>query len=97
MDDDGFVYRNIRGGWAVKEGMGSRNVEQAVGGIQILPDPPYAVDLAVVEIESRVAVGEEHITSGITANGHVATKVHALIADERGKARVVIEANIVCL
>lgn len=87
MDNDGLIDRNLRARRGIKERMSSRNVI-AVGRIQVLPDPPYTVDLAVMEIKSRVAVGEEHIASGITADGHVATKVHALLVDEGCHARV---------
>lgn len=92
----GLVQLQIRGRRVVQEGMRAGEVV-AVARIQVLPDPPYTVDLAVVEVESRVAVGEEHIASGIAANRHVAAKVHALVANEGCEARVWLEANVVGL
>lgn len=96
MNDDGLINRDIRRRWAIQHCMGSKNVV-AVGRVQVLPDPPHAVDLAVVKVESRVAVGEEHVATGVTADGEVATKVDALLANEGRVARIVIISDVVCL
>jgi hypothetical protein len=55
----------------VEEGDGASDGVQAVGRVLVLPDPPDAVDHAVVQEECGVARRGEEISAWVTADGVV--------------------------
>lgn len=75
-----IIERAVRTGWHVKESLRPGNSfvrELALVRRQHLPDPPDAVDHAVVKVKSRVTGAGEHIVAGIAAEGVVTAAVNA--------------------
>lgn len=64
----------------------SRNSVLARLQVLVLPDPPGAIDLSVVQPEHRVSGGDEEISTWVTADGVVATGVDTVEAVEEGCA-----------
>jgi len=58
----------------VQESTGASNAlcAEALGDVEVLPDPPDAVDLRVVEVEGWVAGGDEEVAAWVAAEGVVA-------------------------
>ena len=77
---DLIIKRAVRARRLVKESLRSSDGfarELALVRRQHLPDPPDAVDHAVVKVECRVAGASEHVVAGIAAEGVVAAAVNA--------------------
>ena len=56
----------------VEQGAGTRDGVEAVEGVQVLPDPPDAINHGVVQVEGWVAGRNHEVAAGITAHGEVA-------------------------
>jgi len=67
-------------GRGVVDGDGSGNDTGALGGVLVLPDPPDAVDLAVVDPEGRVTRAGKDVTGRVALEGEVAASVNAILA-----------------
>lgn len=63
--------------WVVEEVDASANGILARRQVLVLPDPPGAVDLSVVQPEHGVSRGDEEISTGVTTDGVVPTGVDA--------------------
>lgn len=77
---DLIIKRAVRAGRLVKESLRSGDGfarELALVRRQHLPDPPDAVDHAVVKVECRVAGASEHVVAGIATKSIVAAAVDA--------------------
>ena len=75
-----IIERAVRAGWHVKESLRAGDGfarELALVRRQHLPDPPDAVDHAVVKVECRVAGAGEHVVAGVAAESVVAAAVDA--------------------
>lgn len=74
-----IIERAVRTGWHVKESLrpgDSFARELALVRRQHLPDPPDAVNHAVVKVKCRVAGAGEHIVAGIATEGVVTAAVN---------------------
>ena len=77
---DLIIERAISARWHVEESLRAGDGvarELALLRRQHLPNPPDAIDHAVVKVECRVAGAGEHIIAGIAAKGVVAAAVNA--------------------
>ena len=75
-----IIERAVRAGWHVKESLrpgDSFARELALVRRQHLPDPPDAVNHAVVKVKCRVAGAGEHVVAGVAAESVVAAAVDA--------------------
>lgn len=61
--------RGVGGRGRVEKGAcaGDAGLADACGAVELLPDPPDAVDHAVVEVEEGIAGGGEEIATGVSA------------------------------
>jgi len=67
-------------GWRVVQCDGSGDGILSVLEVLVLPDPPGAVDLCVVEEEGRVAGGREDVSAWVAADCEMSAGVHAVEA-----------------
>lgn len=75
-----ILQRTVRTRRVVQERPCARNSvisELALVRRQFLPNPPHAVDVGVVQVESRVARGCEDVVTGVATEGVVAAAVDA--------------------
>lgn len=74
---DDICQRSVAAGRVVVQGDGAGDGVLAVLQVLVLPDPPGAVDLGVVDPEGRVSGGDEDVSAWVTAHGEVACGVYA--------------------
>ncbi len=78
---DDILQSAVSARGVVVQGDGAGDGVLAVVQVLVLPDPPGAVDLRVVEPEGWVSGGNEDVSAWVTADGEVACGVYAA---ERG-------------
>ena len=71
------MQSSISAGRGVVQGDGSSDGVLSVLQILVLPDPPCAVDLCVVQEEGGVSWGGEDVSTWVSADGEVAAGVYA--------------------
>jgi hypothetical protein len=76
---DIILQSAISAGWGVVQCDCSGNGVLSVLEILVLPDPPCAVDLCVVEEEGWVSRGGEDVSAWITANSEVSSGMYATV------------------
>lgn len=72
--------------WVVEEVDASSNGVLASLQVLVLPDPPGAIDLSVVQPEHGVSGGDEEVSTGVATDGVVTTSVDTEEAVEEGHA-----------
>ena len=76
-DINNGVQGGVRRGRVVHEGTGTGDGVLALVEVQVLPDPPHAVDHAVVMPEGDIAGAHVDIAAGVAAHGVMAATVNA--------------------
>lgn len=88
-----IVQRGV-GGWRkVEESVCAADCVLAVVQILVLPDPPGAINLSVVQEEVWVTRRCVQVTAGISANPEMATGVHADVTCREISLHPVLEAG----
>jgi hypothetical protein len=75
------LQSSISAWWGVVQGNGSSDGILSVLKILVLPDPPCAVDLCMVEEEGWVAWGCENVSAWVTTNSEVAACVYTAVEE----------------
>lgn len=88
-----IVQRGV-GGWReVEESVRAADRVLAILQILVLPDPPGAINLSVVQEEVWVTRRSVQVTAGISANPEMATSVHADVSCGEVSLHPVLEAG----
>ncbi len=74
---DDILQSSVSAGRVVVQGDGAGDSVLAVLQVLVLPDPPGAVDLGMVEEKGWVSGGDEDVSAWVTADGEVACGVYA--------------------
>jgi hypothetical protein len=74
---DDVLQSSASAGRVVVQGDGAGDGVLAVLQVLVLPNPPGAVDLCVVEPEGGVSGGDEDVSAWVTTDGEVASRVYA--------------------
>ena len=93
MDIQKLLHRHVVTRRLVQDGVRPEHA-LAVREIQVLPDPPHAIDLRVMQPEGRVAAADKGVRARVAADGEVAAKMHALGVLEGRVARVVVVTEV---
>ena len=93
VDIHKLLHRDIITRRLVQNGVRAKHA-RPVRQIQVLPDPPHAVDLRMVHPEGRVAAADEGVRARVAADAEVAPEMHALGVLEGRVARVVVVPQI---
>lgn len=88
-----IVQRSVRRRREVEDRVRAADSVLAPLEILILPDPPCAIDLSVVQEEVRVARRRVEVTTGVSADPEVAASVHAEVACCEVSLHSVLEAD----
>jgi hypothetical protein len=74
---DDILQSSVSAGGVVVQGDRAGDGVLAVLQVLVLPDPPGAVDLCVVEEEGGISWGDEDVSAWVTTDGEVASRVYA--------------------
>ena len=90
---DNVIERGVGRRWGVEHRVRASNSVLALLQILVLPHPPCAIDLAVVQEEPGIAGRCEEISARVASDPEVATSMHAKVASREVALHSVLEAG----